>query len=307
MRSLDNNRPIVFLVLLIAAVAAIASGAGIFTRGGPGTFAHESIRGESVAIYGKGLYRDMSAEVAPQGIAQDVVTLFVAIPLLLISLRLAQAGSLRAQLLLGGTVAYFVVTYLFYLVMAMYNAMYLGYVILLGASVFTLAMVVARIEVRSLPGLFEARAPSRGAGIFLIANSAAIALLWLGVVLPPILTGEVVPRQVEHYTTLVVQGLDLSVLLPLGALSGWLLFKKRPLGFLLGPIYLVFLALLMTALTAKIVALGFLGYSIIPVIFIIPTLNVVAGVFAFRLLRSAQYAPTHAWHRSAARLPAAGS
>jgi hypothetical protein len=282
-----QTRPVIrWLAWCIAAVAALAAGVGIFYRAGPGSYEHLSVRGENVTIYGSGLYRHMSAEVAPQGIAQDVVTLFVAIPLLLFALRLSGNGSIRGRFLLAGTLAYFFVTYLFYLVMGMYNAMFLAYATLASASFFALSAVLLGVDVPALPPMFADRVAATRAGVFLIANAVAIGLLWLGIVVPPLLDGTVIPHQVEHYTTLVVQGLDLSLLLPLSVVSGWLLLKRNPLGFLMAPTYMVFLALLMTALTAKIVAMGMLGYSIIPAIFIIPTLHIVAIVLAVLLLRS---------------------
>lgn len=278
---------------IVTVFAAAAAGLGIFYRAGPGPYEHESIRGLTVTIHGRGLYRHMSAEVAPQGIAQDVVTLFVGIPLLLLALRRADEGSIRSRFLLAGVLGYFFVTYLFYLVMGMYNALFLAYVILTSASFFALALVLLGFRIPGLPQVFTRRTPVRAAGVFLIVNASVIALLWLSVVVPPLLTGTVIPVQTEHYTTLVVQGLDLSLLLPLSVLSGWLLLAGKPLGYLLAPTYMVFLALLMTALTAKVVAMGMLGYSIIPAIVVIPTLNVISAVLAFLLLRSAEPSPQH--------------
>jgi hypothetical protein len=122
--------------------------------------------------------------------------------------------------------------------------------------------------------------------VFLIVNGALISLLWLGIVVPPLISGEWIPLQVEHYTTLVVQGLDLALLLPLSVASGWKAVKADPVGSLMAPVYIVFLALLMTALSAKVAAMGVLGYPIVPVVFIIPTLNVVSAVLAVRVIRS---------------------
>src|SRR5215210_7394774 len=73
------------LVILTIIFATIATTTGIFSNDGTGEYEFKSIRGRTVTIYGKGLYRHMSAEVAPQGIAQDYVTLFIAVPLLVIA------------------------------------------------------------------------------------------------------------------------------------------------------------------------------------------------------------------------------
>ncbi|EMR02744.1 hypothetical protein [Cesiribacter andamanensis] len=283
MKSLVNVR---ILVLCIALLAALASGAGIFSSQGPGPFAHTSIRGQAIPIWGRGIYQHMSAEVAPQGIAQDWVTLVLGIPLLLVALQLAARGSLRGRFLLAGTLGYFLVTYLFYTVMGMYNALFLVYAALLGCSFFAFALVMLSFTRASLPLQFGPAAPLRLAGGFLVGIAASIALLWLSIVVPPLLDGSIVPLQAEHYTTLVVQGLDLGLLLPLAIVAGLLLLRKKPMGYLLGPVYLVFLALLMTALTAKVVAMAWLGYPVIPVIFIIPSFWLLTLLLSYRLLKN---------------------
>src|SRR5687768_4673717 len=98
---MDKSKAIAFLVIIISILAITATTLGIFSSDGAGQYFHTSIRGKEVAIYGKGLYKDMSAEVAPQGIAQDYVTLFLALPLLLISFCFARKGSARAKYLLA--------------------------------------------------------------------------------------------------------------------------------------------------------------------------------------------------------------
>jgi hypothetical protein len=98
--------------------------------------------------------------------------------------------------------------------------------------------------------------------------------------------GSVYPVALEHYTTLIVQGLDLGFLLPLAVITGVLLIKKNRFGYLLGLGYFVFLSILMTALGAKIVAMGMNGYNIIPVIFIIPTFNIVAIICSILLFKN---------------------
>jgi hypothetical protein len=280
-----------FLVIIIVLISAFATIAAIFWHDGPGRYSFKNIRGEQVQIYGEGLYKDMSAEVAPQGLAQDHITLLVAVPLLIFSFLKARKGSLKARYLLTGTFGYFLVTYLFYLVMAMYNAMYLAYVILLAASFFGFYLSMQCFPLSSLPGSFKNTTPLKLAGGFLVLNSVSIALLWLSIIIPPLLDGSIIPKQVEHYTTLIVQGLDLGVLLPGGFISGMLLIRRAPQGFLWAPVYLVFLSLLMSALTAKVLAMNFLGYNVVPVIFIIPAFNLIAVICTVIVLKQIRVEP----------------
>jgi hypothetical protein len=283
---MKHKKLITILVLFIALASAAATITGIFSNEGPGPFQYKTIRGSTIPIYGKGLYQHMSAEVAPQGIAQDYVTLFLGIPLLFLSLFMANKGSLRGRFLLSGALGYFLVTYLFYLVMGMYNALFLVYVFLLCTSFFSFILMLRSFNVNLLPTIFHDATPVKITGSFLIFNSLCIALLWFSIVVPPLLNGTIIPPQTEHYTTLIVQGLDLAILLPAAFISGVLFIKKRAAGYLLAPVYFVFLSLLMTALTAKVIAMAILGYNVIPVIFIIPAFNLAAIVCTIIILKN---------------------
>jgi len=283
---MKNKKVISVLVVLVALTAIIAASSGIFSRVGTGPYEYQSIRGKLVTIYGNGLYRHMSSDVAVQGIAQDYVTLFLSVPLLLAALIFAMKGSLRSRFLLAGILNYFMVTYLFYLEIAMYNEMFMAYVILTGTSFFAFVILLLTFDIQKIPVLFNANIPVKFIGGFLIFNSIVIAMLWLSVVLPPLIDGSVIPDAVQHYTTLTVQGLDLALFLPISFVSGFLLIKKKPFGYLMSTVTLVFLTILMTALTAKIIAMALTGVNVIPAVFIIPSILIISIGCSLLLLRN---------------------
>jgi hypothetical protein len=269
---MERRKTMVVLVAAMVMFSAVAATVGIFSENGQGQYTIESIRGEDVRIWGSGLYQDMSAEVAPQGIAQDFVTLFPGIPLLIIGLIWALTGSLKGKFLLGGVTAYFFVTYLFYLMMGMYNEFFLIYTLLASLSFFALAITLFEIGKYNLQAHFKPQTPVKLIGAFLIFNSLSVGLMWLNVIVGPMLNGTY-PSHLDHYTTLVVQGLDLALLLPIAFVSGIMLIKKDKLGYLLAPVYMIFLSLLMLALIAKIVAMSILNAEVgIPPLVIIPLL-----------------------------------
>jgi hypothetical protein len=279
-----RDRTLRLLVGIVALGASVAAAVGAFWNAGPGPFEHLSVRGSWVTVYGRGVYRHMSADVAIQGIAQDYVTLFLAVPALIVSYLSAAGGGLRARLVLGGVLFYLFVTYLFYLIMGTYNELFLLYVLLLGTSFFALARLLIAFPLDRLP----AAPPGRGtaaAGIFLMINAILIGAMWLGVILPPLLAGELYPEGLDHYTTMIVQGMDLALLLPLSFVCGSMLRRGLPLGRLLGRVYLVFLSILMIALSAKILAMGLSGVNIVPAVFIIPGTALVTIFFAYITIR----------------------
>ena len=283
---MKNWNTIKALSVVISLFAFLATTTGIFYQVGSGEYGYKSIRGRDVTIYGKGLYKDMSSEVAVQGIAQDYVTLVAAIPVLLLSLLMVRAGSIKGRWLLAGTLGYFLVTYLFYTAMGMYNALFLVYVVLIGSAFYAFMLAIMSFDVNTIKEKFNESAPVKSTGSILIFIAIAIALLWLSIVVPPLVDGTVVPLQVEHYTTLIVQGLDLGILLPAAIISAILWMKKKRYGYLFAPIYFVFLSILMTALTAKVVGMLLAGFNVIPVIYIIPTLNLVTIVCTVVILKS---------------------
>ncbi|PKP20028.1 MAG: hypothetical protein CVU04_04795 [Bacteroidetes bacterium HGW-Bacteroidetes-20] len=260
---------------LISILAAIAACFGIFTNDGPGPSEYTTVRGETIELYGQGVYQHMSSDVAIQGIAQDYVTLFIAIPLLIVSFAGFRKGSIRAKYILTGTTGYLLVTYLFYTAMGMYNYMFLVWVTLLGLTFFTFLKLILSFNFAASTGELSEKAPHKFAGGFLMFNSIIIALLWLSILLPPLIDGTLYPKELDHYTTLIVQGFDLGLLLPASFISGLLLYRCTPSGLVLGTVYLGFLSLLMTALCAKIAALAIQGVNVIPAVFIIPAITAV--------------------------------
>ncbi len=283
---MQYKKTISTLVICIALLASIAAAAGIFIGQGSGQYEFKTIHGQMVTIYGKGLYQHMSADVAIQGIAQDYITLFLASPLLLLSLLWARRGSLKGKFVLAGTLGYIFLTYLFYMNMAMYNSLFLVYVCLTGLTFFALVLTLLSININQLPMVFSNLVPTKFIGGFLIFNALCIALLWLSVIVPPLIDKTIVPLSVQHYTTLTVQAFDLSLFLPISFVSGFLLIKKHKFGFLMAPVYLVFLSLLMTALIAKIVAMANAGVNVMPAIIVIPCIALVAIGCAFILIRN---------------------
>jgi hypothetical protein len=283
---MQNRKTISILIIFISIFAAVATISGIFTDDGSGNYEFQSINNQTVTIYGKGVYENMSADVAIQGIAQDYITLFVAIPLLIVALFWTRKGSLKSKLFLAGVLNYFFLTYLFYMNMAMYNNLFLVYIVLVSTSFFALTLTVLSVDLKTISQHFNPKTPTKSIGYFLIVLSSMIALLWLSIIVPPIIDGTVIPTSVEHYTTLTVQGFDLSIFLPIAFVSGFLIIRKRQYGYLMASVTLVFLSLLMSALMAKIIAMALVDVNVIPAVFIIPCFLVCSIICAAILFRN---------------------
>jgi hypothetical protein len=279
------------LIIALGVLAACAAGVPLVLKSGAGPERHTSVRGVEVVLHGVGPYRHMPKDIAVQGFAQDIVTLAVGIPFLLLSLVWARRGTRGGHLALTGAIAYLFVQYFLYLGMATYNELFLLWVALVAVSFQLLVRMLLSVP----PSVFatEAIGPGRRryVGGFLLVNGTLIAILWLSVIVPPLLDGTLYPAGLSHFTTMIVQGFDLALFLPPSLIAGWAYLKGRADGDVLAPVYAVFLSLQMVALLAKIVWMRAIGVSAGPALVLIPMLlagAVLAATLALRPQRSAQ-------------------
>lgn len=264
-------RRMTWAICLLAALVAAATIVPLLFTTGPGPGTHVSVRGTEVVTYGYGPYRHMPADVAVQGLAQDLVTLGLALPVLLIALLVARRGSRAAALVVTGAVAYLVVQYALYLGLALYNELFLLWVAILMIS-FQILVRLLTAEPATAFAVSTTRGRRRYVGGFLVVNGALIILLWLQVIVPPLVDGTLYPAGLAHFTTMFVQAYDLALFVPPSLLAGVAYWRSRGHGDLLAPVYAVFLALQMVALLAKIAWMSAVGASAGPALVLIPLL-----------------------------------
>lgn len=255
---MEFKKTISLLVLGIVILSLGAALYGLFSNQGPGQYEFKSIHGQTVSIYGKGLYKNDSIAIVAQGIAQDIVTIVLAIPLLIVSLWLSRKGSLKGRLLLTGTLGYFLYTYVSYTFLWMYNSMFLIYVILMSASFFAFTLSMMSFDLENLSTAFNENMPVRFVGGFQIFFAIALGMLWLGKIGPALMNGTI-PSGLDHYTTLVIQGMDLGFIVSVAFLSGVLLLKRKPFGYLLSSVIIMKGFTMGIAITAMIIMQAYAG------------------------------------------------
>lgn len=283
---MKNNKAINYLVIGIIVLSSLVSMIGIFSSGGPGKHEIVSFRGETITIYGTGIYKDNSVSVAVQGIAQDIVTVILGVPLLIISLYLSVKGLLRGKLLLTGTLGYFLYTYISYVFLWMYNPLFILYVVLMSASFFAFVLSIMSIDREQLRLAIQEKLPVKFIGGFQIFFAVALCLLWLKKIIPTI-KDELIPVGIEHYTTLVIQGMDLGFVVPAALLSGILLLKRSSYGYLLSSIIIIKGFTMGAALTAMILGQYLAGVTMgITEIIMFPIFCLIILYCLFALLKN---------------------
>jgi hypothetical protein len=264
---MKNKKAINILVLIISILAVIATLYGIFSNGGQGESKFTSVFGEQITLYGKGIYQNDSIAVTAQGLAQDYITLIFGVALLLISLWQYNKETLKGKLLLIGILGFFLYTYMSYTFLWFYNPMFLIYVAIMSCSLYAFILTIMSVDINNLKEHFNDKMPIKLLGGFQIFIGISIGLLWIGKIVPALINGTV-PVGLEHYTTLVIQGMDLGFVVPTAILSGVLLIKRSNYGYLLSSIVIVKGVAMLTSLSAMIISQAIAGVqmSIIEII-----------------------------------------
>lgn len=260
----------------LAAVVAATSLGGIFV---PSTYARETPSWRA------------------QAIGQDWFDLLVLTPVLIASGARLLGGSRTARMVLGGALIYALYSFTLYAFAVHFNALFLVYCAGLGLSFFSLGGLLATALVEDRRTWFDDGAPARLAGWFLVVVGGLFVALWLSEIAPALARGSVPASLPEvGLFTNPVHVLDLSLVLPAAIASGASLARRRSFGYAVGPMILVFNALMSLAIIAMFVALKVLGVptDLTPV----PVLgaNVLASLALFiafaRRLRAEGSAPT---------------
>ena len=242
-------RAVIVLTVLTAILAAIAATAGLFWPGGAAPDTVASVRGETVDLYGVGVYRFDSAFKGAANRGAAAVTLVLAIPLLAMTLDRARRGSFRARLLLLGTLGWFLYVGVNLALGTAYNALFLVYVALFSASLFGVAMTFRAIDPAALAARMSPAAPRAVPGAFMFVNGALTFGIWLQPLVSAARSGKP-PAVLEGSTTMVTDTLDLGVIVPITIISGVLILRRRPLGTILA-----FSLLVLEALLAPMIAM----------------------------------------------------
>jgi hypothetical protein len=239
-----------WLIPIIVVLALFAAGLGLFYPNEGSPFSFTAVRGENVQIWGQGWYRYDTPIGALSFKAGDLITLFLAIPALIVSFVLYRQGSLRGGLLLTGALAYFLYTYMSLGFGATYNNLFVVYIFIFSASLFGLILALASFDVQALPAHFAETLPRRGIGIFLIVSGVILSLIWLVLSIIPALLQSKAPPEAYFYTTFMTGIVDIGIVAPALLVSGALLLRRAPLGYLFACTMLVFTCILGPSLTA---------------------------------------------------------
>jgi hypothetical protein len=228
---------------LIAILAIVAAGAGLFYSTEGESYEIITPRGETVELHGQGLYHFDSVMKAAANRGSDVLTIAVGVPLLIVAVALHRRGSLRGTLLLIGSLVYILYVYASLSLGAAYNHLFLLYVVLFGASVTALALTIQAARTRGLEQRITPSMPRKGPAIFMLASGAVTLVIWMMDPVAALIENEA-PGLLESGTTLVTHALDLAIIVPAAIAAGVLILRGQATGYLIAMALLVLEAML---------------------------------------------------------------
>lgn len=281
--SLEKTRNIItILVIIITAICCIAPFA---TKTEIPEKSMLSAFGEEITFYGKGLYARNSFSMGIQAIAQDIVTLVLALPCTIISLHFAKKKNILAEFVLTGLLAYMLYTYMSYAFLMYYNALFLLYVANMALSFYGFVISIIILLRLDMVQVLGEKMPTKGLRIFLTITGIVIAFMWMGRIVPTIGTDNA-PVGLDNNSTLGIQVLDLGVIVPACFVISHMLKNKSRLGFILGPVIIIKAVALVVAVLAMAVCMSLSGIEVAPIEYIsFGTICIIAVCFMVKILR----------------------
>lgn len=280
---MKQNSSLSWLIPLIAILAVIIAGVGLFSQGGDGPFSFTTVYNDTIEIYGQGVYRHDSTFVAGIFKGTDAIILFVGVPLLLIGYLFYRRASLRGSIFLIGILLYFLYIGVTYTFSVLFNSLFLVYTALFSVSLFATIIALTTFDTQDLVVKMTSNMPRRGIAIFMFVAGLGTLMLWLSELIAPLMTGQA-PANLGPYTTMFTHGFDSAVITPACVLTGFYLLKRKPLGYLLAAPLLILCALVGVTVIAQTISQALLGI-IFPIGVYIGMVGswVVMGAFAIGL------------------------
>ncbi|GHU70984.1 hypothetical protein FACS189450_06280 [Spirochaetia bacterium] len=234
----------------------------------------KNIYGETVELFGDGVYANNFMLKAVTAKGSDLVMLLVSFGFLVCTLK-RNTGQ-KVKLIHGG----FLVSLLYHAATTAfgiaYNRMFLLYLFRFSAAFFAFVAVMIDLNATIQPANKEKK--YTGTAIFtMVAGSTA--LVWLMSILPPLFTNAPLDI-IDISTTEPTFIIDIGLIFPTCLVGGIMLPRKKPIGYILPPIMLTFLSVIAVTVIGQTAIQ--LHYGVI--IFIQQVIGYVATFVVFGLI-----------------------
>lgn len=282
--TIHHDRLLAGYCLLVAGLAATAATIGITERGSGATAEATSILGERFTYVTDGVYANNAVRVVAEGVGWDAVTLFLAVPALLVATWFVGRGSVRGRLAALGLLGYFAYQYLMYAVFWAVGPLFPLFLLLYPLSLLGIVWLVARTDTRALAADVRPSFPRRTLAIFATVMALTLVAMWVPRIAAGV-AGDPVGANLLGTPTLTVQALDLGLVVPLSLATAVLVWRRHRAGYLLGALFAVKAVTMAAAIVAMLVSAWFVeGTLEVAPFLLFGGATVLAGLLAVRVL-----------------------
>jgi hypothetical protein len=230
---LTNNKLLHLLSIVITLLTIFAAGVGLCYETNGSSYNFINQYGDTVKIYGHGLYTHDSFFRAPIFRGTDFVMLFVLCPLLIVLLiNDIRKRNLKSRLWLISVIGCFLYYAASIAFGVTYNFLQLVYIFLFSLSFFGLITGIMSIRLTDVAQSIQRKLPYRGISIFLVITGIALFAAWLPDIITALLTDKPL-LLIENYTTEITYVIDMGIIAPTCFVCLYLLKSRRGLGYVL--------------------------------------------------------------------------
>ena len=250
----EKNNTLIVLNIVTILLVMVVTITGILSFDPGQSYYAMNQYGESIRIWGSGIYSHDSFFKAPIHIGTDITVLFVVVPLTLYSFtkfrkeqsveRYIQNFGYISLLLYYSACLAFGVTY---------NRLHLVYILLFSTCLFSVNILLAFFykkeneENRGVNSFF-----TKGMKVFLILSGFSLFVAWLPDIIPTLIKDSPLAL-IEVYTTEPTYVLDMGIISPLMFITYYLCKKEKFIGYVLFRMILIVCQIIAIILTLQTV------------------------------------------------------
>lgn len=236
--SSTRDKSLHLVTLLIIVLSIITSSIGLLYTTGGKTYDFVNQYGDTVKIYGHGLYAHDSYFMAPIFRGTDFTILLIAIPILIFALILdIKRKGLKNRIFLMSIISLFTYYSVSIAFGVTYNVLHLIYIALFSSSLFGLIIAINTLDKKQVVDSMGDKLPIKGIYVFLLLTGISLIVAWLPDIIKSLVLGRSL-ELIEIYTTQITYVLDMGVIAPTALISLFELKKRSGIGYILLPLLL---------------------------------------------------------------------
>lgn len=283
------KKSITILSVVTAVIAIISASFGVFYSFGGEQRAVTNIYGQTVTLFGDGIYLNDSIMKVGTTKGTDIAIIIVSI--LLLSILSIFKSRKFSPFLQTGFLSIILYDSTCLVMGVNFNRLFLLYIVQFGCSIFAVILSLSNLIKSENFNNSVYKKKLKGTAIFMIVGGCS-TLIWMTYIIPTIISGQAM-NTIDVYTTEPTFAIDLAIILPSSVYCGFMLLKQHAIGYKIAPVLLTFfcgvgLCVIMQTIVSKALGIVIPTGQIFGLVISFVILGVIATVLNVKLLKYAK-------------------